>query len=116
MMRKLLLILTVSIFIGCTAKETGKPINFNGFNTLKVRSLWQLCYHAHMQNVRPANPAFFMLQCDCVVDQTMKDHHADNINKVPNLKEYFTNTNIECAKKVQTDLLNGQNQMPQNVL
>ena len=69
-----------------------------------------------MQNMRPANPAFFMLQCDCVVDQTMKDHHADNIDKVPNLKEYFTNTNIECAKKVQTDLFNGQNQIPKNVL
>ena len=99
-MRYILFILTVFLFLGCTPKDTG-PLNFNGYTALKVRSLWQLCYQAHLQNVRPINPAYFSLQCDCVVDQTMKDHHADNLDKVTNIQDYFTKVNLECSEKVK---------------
>ena len=111
-MRIILLMLVVPIVMGCTAKEAEVPLNFNGYTAIKVRSLWQLCYQAHMQNVQPANPVFFSLQCDCVVDQTMKDHHADRINEAIGLQNYFTQTNIECSKKVKGKYFNHHNQPP----
>lgn len=103
-MLKPFIVVIALLFIGCTA--TKKPLNFNGYNAIKVRSLWQLCYQAHLQNVKPPNPVFFSLQCDCVVDKTMKDHHADKITEAIDLKNYFTETNIECSKKVQGEYFN----------
>ena len=100
-MKTLIVFLLTIPLLACTPKEAEKPLNFNGYSAIKVRSLWQLCYQAHMQNVKPPNPVFFSLQCDCVVDRTMKDHHADEINKAINLQSYFTETNITCSKEVK---------------
>ena len=110
---KILLVFLVTLpLLACTTKEANNPLNFNGYSAIKVRSLWQLCYQAHIQNVKPPNPVFFSLQCDCVVDQTMQDHHADEINKAINLQDYFTNLNYSWSKEVKSKYF-GHHKVPQ---
>ena len=114
---KILLVLLLTIpLLSCTATKVEKsPLNFNGYSAIKVRALWQLCYQAHAQNVKPHNPVYFSLQCDCVVDKTMRDHHADDIDKTANLQKYFTDTNLECSKKVKLKYFNHHTQPQLNV-
>jgi hypothetical protein len=103
-----LLIVLASCQYELTLKE---PDRMNGWSSLKMRSLWNLCFQSHLRLQPQANPNLVAVHCDCVIDNTSQVHHGDSISEMEQdvLAKFFTDTNIACAEKTKGNfLLNGQ--------
>jgi len=102
-MRFYIIIFVAIGILGCTPKPVVETDPMRGWDMLKMRALWNLCFHAHRQNFAHVHPEYVGRQCDCVVDVTTSKYIGTELDKQPqnSLKDFFTKANAECFKGFQ---------------